>query len=166
MSIRRVYRAIDIEHAEQAVAAAHAAGVPGEGVALVAHGDIELCVIPDDVKQAETDLVPAAARGAGYGAAAGTLAGLAAAVFPPLGFTIAGAMIGGGAAGALVGAWAASLVGASIPEPLRRRYEREIEAGRILVVVDTDEARHLALQPSFDALGLVRLDHDGHDMAA
>jgi hypothetical protein len=159
MSVRHVYAAADVEHAGHAVAVAHRAGVVDGNVTLVARSDIERCAIPDDMKLAETDFVPAAARGAGYGAAAGVVAGLAAAAVPPLGVPLAGAMIGGGAAGMLVGAWSSSLVGATVPEPVRRRYEQEIEAGRILVVLDAeDEAQHASIAPHLRALGLVRLD--------
>src|SRR5690606_2114812 len=132
MTHRRVFSAASIATAAEAVGIVRAAGIPDSGISLVARADIELDTIPDDLKLAETDFLPAAARGAGYGAVAGMLAGLAAAIVPPLGLTVAGAMIGGGAAGLLVGSWASALVGSSIPEPVRRHFENEIEAGRIL----------------------------------
>src|SRR5690606_8489776 len=121
---------------------------------------------PDAVMtRASSATLPAAARGAGYGAGAGALAGLAAATFPPLGLTLAGALLGGGAAGALVGTWASAMVGASIPEPERRHYEAEIEAGRVLVVVDADDAQHAMLASRFAGLGLVHLEVDGGQSA-
>ena len=40
------------------------------------------------------------------------------------------------AVGALVGSWSSALVGASVPDPVRRRFEETIEAGQILLVVD------------------------------
>lgn len=157
MTSKHVYSASTDEQVVRAVALAQGAGLGEESISLIARADIELESIPDELKTAETDLMPAAARGAGYGAAAGTLAGLAAAVFPPLGLTVAGAMLGGGAAGALVGSWSSALVGASMPDPVRRQFENEIEAGRILVVIDTDEIKHAELAPAFAEAGLTRL---------
>lgn len=161
MSRRRIHSAPDLASAEQAIAAARQAGIDDDRLSLVARSDIEVQQVPDDLKQADTDLVPAAARGAGYGAAAGALAGLAAATFPPLGLTLAGALLGGGAAGALVGTWTGAMVGGALPEPERRRYEEQIEAGRVLVVVDAEEPQHAALAPRFGELGLVHLEVDG-----
>lgn len=158
MTQRRIFSASSVKQATDAVAIAREAGAPSEGLSLVARADIELESIPDELKQAETDMKSAALRGAGMGAVAGTLAGLVAATFPPLGLTLAGAMIGGGAAGTLVGSWSSALVGASIPEPVRRRFEDEIEAGRILVVVDADEELQSALAPRLAEAGLVAMD--------
>lgn len=162
MNRRCIYSAPDLATAEQAVAAAREAGIADDALSLVARSDIEVSAVPDEMKQADTDMLPAAARGAGYGAAAGALAGLAAATFPPLGLTLAGALLGGGAAGALVGSWASAMVGASIPEPERRHYEAQIEAGRVLVVVDADHQAHARLSPRLAELGLIQLEVDGH----
>ena len=161
MSRRRIHSAPDLARAEQAIDAARQAGIEDDKLSLVARSDIEVRDVPDDLKQADTDMVPAAARGAGYGAAAGALAGLAAATFPPLGLTLAGALLGGGAAGALVGTWTGAMVGGALPEPERRRYEEQIEAGRVLVVVDAEETQHAALAPRFAELGLIHLEVDG-----
>jgi hypothetical protein len=65
---------------------------------------------------------------------------------------------GGGAAGALIGTWTSAMAGATVPDPVRRHYEREIEAGRILLVIDADEHQHHLLAPRLEALGVVRLD--------
>ena len=45
-----------------------------DDILLVARSDIELEAIPDDRKEADSDMLPAAARGAGMGAGAGLLA--------------------------------------------------------------------------------------------
>lgn len=158
MTQRRVFSASSVAQAGDAVAAAREAGVPEDGISLVARSDIELEAVPDDLKLAETDFKTAAVRGTGVGVVAGTLAGLLAATVPPLGLTLAGAMIGGGAAGALVGTWASALVGASIPEPVRRRFEEEIEAGRILLVVDAEEELQDALSRRLADIGVIAMD--------
>src|SRR6185295_4992481 len=38
--------------------------------------------------------------------------------------------------GALLGAWAASMVGASVPNSKLKSFEREIDAGKVLLMVD------------------------------
>ena len=44
-------------------------------------------------------------------------------------------------AGAVFGAWASSLVGISTPNVALKRFERDIEAGRILLMVDVPKGR-------------------------
>jgi len=43
--------------------------------------------------------------------------------------------------GALLGAWVASLVGASVPNSRLKRYAADIEAGRVLLMVDVRPSR-------------------------
>lgn len=157
MSSRYVYSATTAGQAYEAVSRAREAGLGDKEISLIARSDIELDAIPDELKSAETDLVPAAARGAGYGAVGGALAGLAAAVFPPVGVTIAGAMIGGGTIGAMVGSWSSALAGSTVPDPVRRQFESRIEAGQVLVVIDAGEPVQARLAPLFAEAGLERL---------
>ena len=138
MKNRHVFSAPDIRTAQAGIRAARQAGIDEADLSLVARSDIELEDIPDRQKQASTDFKPAAMRGAAAGGATGLLAGLVAVAFPPLGVTLAGAAIMT-VGGALVGTWAAALVGSTVESPLRRKFEEEIEQGRILVVVDADD---------------------------
>jgi hypothetical protein len=137
MKTRHVYSTSDLEHARSAMRAARDAGIADDDLSLIARHDIELDKIPEGRKDEHTDFAPAAARGLAQGGATGVLAGLVAMAIPPLGVTIAGAAAAA-AAGALVGAWTNALMGASTPDPVRKKFEGEIEAGRILVVVDGD----------------------------
>ena len=41
--------------------------------------------------------------------------------------------------GAALGTWTAALVGSTVEDPVRRRFEEEIEAGRILLVADGED---------------------------
>ncbi|MFD0738893.1 hypothetical protein ACFQZQ_06320 [Lysobacter koreensis] len=135
MKTRHVFSTPDLETAQAAMAAARQAGIDDECLLLVARSDIELDSIPDGRKEADSDFIPAALRGAGYGGATGLLVGLVAVVLTPIGLTVAG--VGAvAAAGALVGCWASALVGSSLPDPVRRKFHDEIEAGRILLVID------------------------------
>ena len=159
MKIRRVYSTSSLPAAEAAVRALRGAGIPDEDVSLVARGDIELESMPEHQKEAPTDFKHAAVRGAGIGGATGLLAGLVAVAVPPLGLTLAGVALTtlGGAA---VGTWASSLVGASLPDPVRRKFEDEIESGRILVVIDSEEETLPPAEAALREAGAVHLPYD------
>lgn len=143
MAHRYVFSTRDVAHAREALAALHMAGIGNDAISLVARSDIELERIPDSLKEADTDAVPAAVRGIGLGGATGLLAGLAAVALAPVGITIAGALAIG-AVGALVGGWSSTLMGSALPDAVRQQFEDEIQAGRILVLVDADEDTKIA----------------------
>jgi hypothetical protein len=63
-------------------------------------------------------------------------------------------------AGALTGGWASALVGASVPDPVRRKFEDEIEAGRILVVLDGDKDLLVRAEPALARAGGTPLPFD------
>src|SRR5690606_6776415 len=90
MKTSHVYTTPDLPAAQKVMAAARSAGVADDDILLVARSDIELDAVPDDRKEADSDMLPAAARGAGMGAGAGLLAGLVAVAIPPLGVTLVG----------------------------------------------------------------------------
>ncbi|GAB2493385.1 hypothetical protein GCM10027084_02860 [Pseudoxanthomonas sangjuensis] len=137
MKIRHVFCAPDLAVAQAALRAARRAGVDNRDLLLVARPDIELHSIRNARKEADTDMLPAAMRGIGYGAATGLLAGVAAMLVSTPGISWAGA-IAAIVVGAAIGGWIAALVGASVPDPIRRKFSAEIEAGNILVLVDAD----------------------------
>ncbi|HYG08058.1 MAG TPA: hypothetical protein VD865_16825 [Stenotrophomonas sp.] len=159
MKTRHVYSTPDIASAQRALQAAREAGVGNDDLSLIARADIELESIPDERKEAKTDFLPAVARGAAGGGAAGLLAGLIAIAVPPLGITLAGAGVMA-VAGALVGSWSSALVGATVPDPVRRRFEDEIEAGRILLVVDAEEPQLASADSAIRGSGAVPLPYE------
>ena len=160
MPHRYVFSTRDVAHAREALAALHMAGIGNDMISLVARSDIELERIPDSLKEADTDAVPAAMRGMGIGGATGLLAGLAAVVFAPVGITIAGGLAIG-ALGALVGGWSSALMGSALPDAVRQQFEDEIEAGKILVLVDSaDEAQRPMLIDALEHVGATRLSYD------
>lgn len=138
MKHRRVFAVSDLTAAANALARARANGVGEHDVSLVAREDIELQALPSDLQEPGTDTVPAAIRGAVGGGGIGLLAGLIAAAVPAFGVTIAGAGLLA-AIGTMVGTWSSALIGSAVPNEVRRRFESEIESGRILVVIDADE---------------------------
>lgn len=158
---RHVFSTPDIDTAMSAMAAARNAGVQDDDLLLVARSDIELESIPQQRKEADTDLKPAALRGAGYGAAAGLLGGLLAIVVAPVGLTLAGAAAVT-LAGAVIGSGASALFGASLPDPIRQKFEDEIESGRILLIVDGPEDVVDDAEPSIVGVGATRLPYEPH----
>lgn len=159
MKIRHVFSTPDLDTAQAVMDTARSAGVGNDDILLVARSDIELEDVPNEHKEADTDLIPAALRGAGYGGAAGLLAGLAAVVLTPIGLTLAGAAAAT-VAGAAVGCWASALVGSSIPDPIRRKFDAEIQAGRILVVLDGKKEFLDPLEPTLIAAGATPLPYE------
>lgn len=152
MKTRHVFSTPDLDTARAAMDAARNAGIDDECILLVARSDIELESIPNDRQEADSDFIPAALRGAGYGGAAGLLAGLVAIVVTPIGLTLAGA----GAfalAGALMGGWASALMGSSLPDPVRRKFDDEIQAGNILVVIDASKEVLTSAEPAIVRAG-------------
>ncbi|UGB39215.1 hypothetical protein [Frateuria soli] len=156
MKTRHVFSTPDAGTAKTVMQAARAAGVPEADISLIARSDIELEAAPEQHKEAGSDFYPAAVRGLVGGGAIGLLAGIVAVAIPPVGITVAG-VAGLTAAGALTGGWASALVGASVPDPVRRKFEDEIAAGRILVVLDGDKEQLARAEPALARAGATPL---------
>ena len=159
MNIRHVYSTRNLAMAGAAIAAARATGIEETNLLLVARSDIELESIPDSRKEADTGMMSAAVRGAGFGGAAGLMAGLVAVAIPAVGITLAGAAAVG-FAGAMLGTWTSALMGASLPDPIRVKFEDEIEAGRILLLVDGSEEELAEADPAILRSGATALPFD------
>lgn len=152
MKLRHVFSVPDLATAARALAAARQAGAADDEISLIARSDIEIQSIPDARIDISSDMIPAAMKGMAGGAATGVVAGLAAMAFPPLGITIAGAALAG-LAGAAVGGWSSALIGSTVENPVRRRFEEEIEAGQILVVIDSPEERMAPIRDAIEGAG-------------
>lgn len=85
----------------------------------------------------KTDLLHGAGVGLGLGALGGLLLGAVMLFYPIEGTQphpatlLVAVLLGGG-----LGAWVASMVGASVPNSRLKRFERDIEAGKVLMMVD------------------------------
>lgn len=159
MKTRHVFSAPDVATARAAVDVAFGAGLDSGCLSLVARPDIELDAIPDELKEADTDFMPALLRGAGAGSVAGLLAGLVAVVATPIGVTLAGAAAVA-AGGAIVGGWAASIVGGSLPDPVRRDFDEQIQKGNILIVIDASKEKLASIEPALERAGATPLPYE------
>ena len=159
MKTRHVFSTRNIEAAEAAVNALRRSGLSDDDISLVAHRDIESKEISDDRQDSGDDFSRGGLKGVLAGGGSGLLVGLAALTLTPLGITIAGAAAMT-AAGAAVGGWVGMITGTAEPSPVRRQFEDEIAAGRVLVVVDGEEASLAAADEILLALGAKPLPFD------
>jgi hypothetical protein len=88
----------------------------------------------------ESDFIPAVERGLAVGGATGVLAGIAAVAIPGVGLA-GGAILGIGLAGAGLGAWMSSMIGISAPSSRLTEFEKAIEEGNLLMMVDVPKER-------------------------
>ena len=136
---RYVYAFDTSDAAMSAVEYLGANGLNGQHVSLVARSDINKNELPDSLLNVSMDFTPSVKRGAVFGAATGLLIAIIVPMIPSVGlnigvFELLGFMVGG----ALVGIWLSSMIGASVPSNLQRKFRGEIEAGHTLVVIDSD----------------------------
>jgi len=157
MKHRHVFCTESAAQAAKAVRAATASGLPADDIYLVARSDIEIHHIRDRRKMADSDFIPAAMRGALVGLLVGFLISLALALFWQVDprATLLGAGLG-----AAVGALASSLVGAAIPDPIRRRFEKEIDNGKVLVVIDAEESGLPGMKRAMEESHAVKLPYE------
>ncbi len=160
MKNKHVYLVETLAEAREAVGVARRAGFGDNDIAMIARHDIELEAIPESMLDSGSDFAPAAMKGAAMGGATGLVAGLVAVAIPPIGMTLVGAAAIA-AVGALAGTWTSAMVGSSLPDPVRRKFEAEIESGRILVVIDGEDEQLAAAEAGIVALGGARMPFDG-----
>jgi hypothetical protein len=90
----------------------------------------------------ESDFVPAVERGVAIGGATGILAGVAAVILPGAALALGGgAILGIGLAGAGVGAWISGMIGVSVPSSRLKEFEKSIEEGSLLMMVDVPKSQ-------------------------
>lgn len=159
MKHRHVFSTQNIEHARRAILAARSGGACDKDISLIARSDVELDSIPPERLDVTTDSMSAGLRGAVGGGVTGMLAGIAALAIPPLGVTVAG-VAALTALGTAAGTWSAALMGAAIPNPVRRAFEAEIDQGRILLVVDCDKEIMSTVETAVQTTGAELLPFD------
>ncbi|KAF1701626.1 hypothetical protein [Pseudoxanthomonas suwonensis] len=165
MKQRHIYSSPNLAAAQAALGAARDAGIDRDDLSLIARADIEMDAVPDDLREAHTDMVPAALRGAAGGGAMGLVAGLVAVAVPPLGITLAGAALMTGV-GAAVGSWSSALMGATVQDPVRRKFEEAIEGGQVLLVVDGEEEQLAIADAAIQRAGATQMPYEGSSVAS
>jgi hypothetical protein len=165
MKTRRVFSTPSPEAAREAMIAAARVGTAEDDMVLIARPDIELSAIPKGRQEARTDFKPALLKGAGLGAVIGLVVGLIASAIPAIGISMAGVavMI---AMGAVVGSWAAALMGSTIPDPVKRQFAGEIDAGKVLLVVDANSDKVDVVEAAVVASGAVKLPFQAPTIAS
>jgi hypothetical protein len=111
-------------------------------IAAKDHHALEEANLPEANLLQESDFIPALERGLAVGGATGLLAGIVAVSFPPAGLLLGGgAILGMSLAGAGVGAWISSMIGADAPNSQLKEFVGAIEAGQFLMMIDVPKAR-------------------------
>lgn len=159
MKTRHVFVADSVPVATAAVAAAKRAGIERNDISLIASSEIEMESIPNDLKNAGNDFIPAALRGALSGGTLGLLGGVIGIVVPAVGLTVTGAAAVT-LVGAAVGTWVTSLIGSMVPDEVHRRFDNEIRAGRILIVIDETAAVMSAAEAALREAGAEQLPYE------
>ena len=141
--MRRLYFLVpDVATASKIVDELLLARVEERHMHLVAKEGTRLEHLPEATFVQRTDFVPALEKGLALGGATGALAGLVAVTFPPAGLVFGGgAVLAMALAGAGFGAWASSLIGISTPNSRIREFERAIDQGQVLMMVDVRKER-------------------------
>jgi hypothetical protein len=114
------------------------AGIEARDIHFAARDGLDLAGLHAANVLQTSDVLQAARRGLILGGATGICTGLLAALYFPITgdapqWEVAGmlAVFGG-----VFGAWSSSMIGISIPSPRLQRFERAIDEGRILLMVD------------------------------
>jgi len=127
-------------------------GLKDECIALAARQDIELERLPDKFADETTDINAGFKRGVALGASTGLVAGLVAASIPTFGVTLGGAALVG-LVGAVLGGWSSALAGTTVPSELRREFESDIEAGRVILGIRVPHGREAEVERVMRGLG-------------
>ena len=135
---RRLYFLLpDVESARRTADDLLLARVEDRHMHFLARRGTDLAELHEAGYLIKTDFVHGAGVGLGLGALGGAVLGAALVFYPiegthphPLTFFIAVLV------GAVIGTWVASMVGASVPNSKLRRFQREIELGKVLLMVD------------------------------
>jgi hypothetical protein len=125
----------NVDSAHGVVGELRAAGISDVNIYVVAREGTPLGDLPDAGEITKSDFYPQLERGLAMGGTVGIIGGLIA-------MRVLGAVIGGGAVllfgliGAGVSGLLSAIAGASFPSSRLVKFEGEIEAGRLLIMVD------------------------------
>jgi hypothetical protein len=140
---RRLYFILpDVPTCQQAVNELLLARIEARNMHALGREDLDLGDLPRADLFQRSDIVHGTEVGLVVGGATGALAGLAAAWLQPAGIAAGGGFILGIALiGALVGTWASGMIATSVPNTRLRRFQDDLEDGKVLLMVDVPEER-------------------------
>ena len=139
--MKRIYFLVpDIETTHKIVDELRSEGIKDRHLHVLAKRDTPLEDMPEASELQKTDFIPAMERGAALGATTGLIAGLVGLRFA--GFAIAGGpVLGILFFGATIGTIMSGLAGLQVGNSKVKQYEKAIEKGELLVMVDIDKKR-------------------------
>ena len=113
------------------------ARIEQQHVFFLAKKDVALNDLPEATMLQKSDEIHGLAVGLVVGGATGAVAGVVAMMFPPSGMAMGlGAVLAMSLIGAIVGIWASGMIAADVPNTRLRKFSRDIEQGKILLMVD------------------------------
>jgi hypothetical protein len=115
--------------------------------------------LPEASLLQKTDTLHGAGLGLIIGGGTGALAGAVVMFFPPSGLaTGLGMVLAMALLGAVMGVWAAGMIGSSTPSTHLEAFDKEIQRGKVLMIVDVPSAR------VGDVTRMIREHHPEADM--
>lgn len=104
---------------------------------FLAREGMPLSDLPEATMLQKSDEIRGLAQGLVVGGATGAIAGVVAMTFPPSGLAMGlGVILAMSLVGAIVGVWASGMIASSVPNTRLRKFSRDIEQGKILLMVD------------------------------
>ncbi len=139
--MRRIYFLVpNIETTHKIVDELRSDGIEDRHIHILAKRETALEDMPEASIFEKTDFIPAMERGAALGATTGLIAGLVGLRFA--GFAIAGGpVLGLLVFGATIGTMMSGLAGLQVGNSKVKKYEKAIEKGELLVMVDIAKER-------------------------
>lgn len=141
--MRRLYFLLpNVETAHKVVNDLLLAKIEFRHIHVIAREGTPMEELPEASMLQSSDFVPALERGIAAGGATGVIAGIVAVTVPPAGLVLGGgAVLGIALAGAGFGALLASMIGAGMPNSRLKDFERAVDQGNLLMLVDVSKAR-------------------------
>ncbi len=138
---RRLYFLLpDVARARQVVDELLLARISDHHIHVLAKEGTDLNGLPEANMLQRSDFVHGVELGLSIGGATGIVVGLVAMTFPPEGLELGGlTLLACTLAGALIGAWAAGMIGTDIPNTQLKEFEHAVDDGEILMMVDVSK---------------------------
>ncbi|MCL6601590.1 MAG: YsnF/AvaK domain-containing protein [Paenibacillus sp.] len=152
---KKIVGVFQTEHeASEAIQELKQHGFQADDISVVARNKKDVNAISEETgTKAPEGMASGAATGGFLGGLTGLLAGIGALAIPGIGPIIAAGPIAAALAGAAVGAGTGGLVGGliglGIPEDEATSYDKHVEEGRILVMVDADNSKESEIYSVF-----------------